>query len=154
MQDPFRSPTSPVKPAAPEKPAGEYFDNPYQPATSGSLPIESQSAERTWATFTHLSPLLNFVVTLPFVNILAPLIIWFVKRDTMPFVADQAREAVNFQITLAIAGVLCVPLFFLFGLGLVLGIALFVYSIVCMVLAAKAANEGKAYRYPLTIRLF
>jgi uncharacterized Tic20 family protein len=85
-------------------------------------------------------------------NIVGPLIIWLIKRDEMSFVSDQGREALNFNISMTIymmvAGVL---IFVLIGIPLmiVLGIAWLVLTI----LAAVKANEGVAYRYPLTLRL-
>jgi uncharacterized Tic20 family protein len=76
----------------------------------------------------------------------------------MPFVADQAKEALNFGITLTIA---CVGLLMLtilsLGIGAVLTIPLFLLiglgALVLVIIAAIKANEGVAYRYPLTLRL-
>jgi uncharacterized Tic20 family protein len=76
----------------------------------------------------------------------------------MPFVADQAKEALNFGITLTI---LCVALLMLtilsLGVGAILTIPLFLLiglgALVLCIIAAIKANEGVAYRYPLTLRL-
>src|SRR5690606_15888356 len=63
---------------------------------------EAPSAEaRQWALFAHLSALAGILI--PFGNILGPLIIWQIKKAEMPFVDDQGKEALNFQITVAIA---------------------------------------------------
>ena len=103
----------------------------------------------------HLSALLGGFLTGAFLGLgclLGPLIIWLVKKDTMPFVDDQAKEALNFNITVAIAAVICgVLMFVLIGFVLlpVLGIAWLVFTII----AAIKANEGVAYRYPFTLRL-
>lgn len=112
--------------------------------------------ERTWALLGHLSALSAFVTG--FGGIIGPLIVWLIKRDSMPFAADQAKEALNFNITVAIIGVVLVVFTIItFGIGLLLawpvGIALFVGWLVLTILAAVRANEGTAYRYPFTLRL-
>jgi uncharacterized Tic20 family protein len=118
--------------------------------------------EKKWALFAHLSVLAGGLITwgwaASFGSFLGPLIIWLVKKDTMPFVADQAREALNFGITLTI---LCVALLMLtilsLGIGALLTVPLFlligVGALVLVIIAAIKANEGVAYRYPLTLRL-
>ena len=112
--------------------------------------LDSNPESRMWAMLAHLSALSGFVI--PFGNIVGPLVIWLIKRDEMSFVSDQGKEALNFNISMTIymmvAGVL---IFVLIGIPLmiVLGIAWLVLTI----LAAVKANEGVAYRYPLTLRL-
>lgn len=118
--------------------------------------------EKTWALFAHLSVLIGGLVTYgwaaSFGSFLGPLIIWLVKRETMPFVADQAKEALNFGITLTI---ICVALLMLtilsLGVGAILTIPLFllvgIAALVLVIIAAVKANEGVAYRYSLTLRL-
>lgn len=129
-------------------------NDPYRTPTSSPTKLELgiDKEQRTWALAAHLSPLLGYVVPVPFFNILAPGIIWFLKRETMPFVDDQAKEALNFQITVFIAafisGVLTLVI-----IGIFLLIAVVIYSLVMMVLAAKAAQDGKQYRYPICLRL-
>ncbi|MFW6060673.1 MAG: DUF4870 domain-containing protein [Phycisphaeraceae bacterium] len=98
----------------------------------------------------HVTALAGFVI--PFGNVVGPLVIWLIKKDEMPFVADQAKEALNFQITVTLALFACGFLFFLIVPLLlipVIGIA----DLVFIIIAAMKANEGTAYRYPLTIRL-
>lgn len=117
--------------------------------------------ERQWAMFAHLSALAGAILTGHMFGwgcFIGPLIIWLIKKDTMPFVNDQAREALNFNITLAIIGlvllVLTIGTFFIGALltipvALIVGVTWLVFTIV----AAVKANEGVAYRYPLTLRL-
>jgi uncharacterized Tic20 family protein len=57
--------------------------------------------ERNWAMLSHLLALVGYFA-IPFGNIIAPLIIYLVKKDESAFVADQARESLNFQISLSI----------------------------------------------------
>jgi len=120
---------------------------------SGGSP---SSEERTWALIGHLSALSAFVTGIGM--ILGPLIVWLIKKDSMPFAEDQAKEALNFNITVALAGVvLFVFTIVTFGIGLLLawplGIALFVVWLVLVIVAALKANDGVAYRYPFTLRL-
>ena len=73
------------------------------PAPSGTPSAE----ERQWGLFGHLSSLAG-LFTGGIGNIVGPLIIWLIKKDTMPFAADQAKEALNFNITLLIASIVLI----------------------------------------------
>ena len=113
--------------------------------------------ERTWALLGHLSAFSAFIVA-GLGCVLGPLVIWLVKRDTLPFAADQAKEALNFNITLAIVGVAMVLLTIVtFGFGALLavpvGIIVGIAWLVLTIIATIKANEGVAYRYPFTLRL-
>ncbi|KQX98833.1 orotate phosphoribosyltransferase [Rhodanobacter sp. Root480] len=126
---------------------------PDNPPPSGEPPLGgAPSAEqRQWAMFGHLSALLG-LVTAGWLCFLGPLVIWLVKKDTMPFAADQAKEALNFNITVMIAAAISwILMFVLIGILLlgVLAVAWLVFTII----AAIKANEGVAYRYPFTLRL-
>ncbi|MFY8123518.1 MAG: DUF4870 domain-containing protein [Silanimonas sp.] len=106
--------------------------------------------------FSHLSSLSGLII--PLGNILGPLILWLVKKDTMPFVEDQAKEALNFNITLGIIGiVLTIITVVTFGIGAVLtvplGILLGIAWLVLTIMAGLKANEGQYYRYPFALRL-
>ena len=107
--------------------------------------------------FGHLSALTG-LFTGGIGNIVGPLIIWQVKKDTMPFAASEAKEALNFNISWLLWTLILVALAFILmivfiGVLLIpviaiLGIAWVVFSII----GGLKANEGKPYRYPLTIR--
>ena len=126
-----------------------------QPASTGGA-IDPQ--QRQWALFAHLSAL-SAVVTGGLGAIIGPLVIWLVKKDTMPFVDDQGKEALNFNITVGIAlvaltilGTILVIIlvgFLFYFLAFVVGI----YWLVMTIIAGMKANEGVAYRYPFTLRL-
>jgi uncharacterized Tic20 family protein len=107
--------------------------------------------ERKWAAFAHLAALAGIVV--PFGGaVLGPLIVWYMKKDTMPFVADQGREALNFQLTVLIASCAGIVLIFI-GIGIPLLILLFIVNLVLIWIATFNASEGVAYRYPISLRL-
>ncbi len=117
--------------------------------------------ERQWAMFAHLSALAGGLLTSAIGGwgfFIGPLVIWLMKKDEMPFVADQAKESLNFNITVsAIFLILLAMTILTLGIGilisgplmLIVGIA----ALVLIIMAAIKANEGIAYRYPLTIRL-
>jgi len=135
--------------------AGDVVTPP--PVPSGTPSAE----ERQWAMFAHLSALLGAIVTghmFAWGCFIGPLVIWLIKKDTMPFVDDQAKEALNFNITLAIVGLALLVLSIItLGLGLLIavpvGIIAGVAWLVLTIVAAVKANEGVAYRYPISLRL-
>lgn len=128
----------------------EYMTPP--PPPSGSPGAE----ERQWAMFAHLSAILGvFIGGLTFVG---PLVIWLIKKDTMPFVDDQGKEALNFQITVSIVMVALwvvtiFTIFLLSPLTIPLMMLVGLVALVFVVMAGIKANEGVAYRYPFAIRL-
>jgi uncharacterized protein len=113
-------------------------------------PEPAAKQERNWAMFAHLSSLLG-LIGIPLANIIAPLVIWQVRKDDMPFAADQAKECLNFQISMTIYALISFVLVLLV-VGIFLLIAVVIVDLVFTIIAAIKANEGTAYRYPLTIR--
>ena len=109
------------------------------------------SEERTWGMLSHLLALSGFI-GVPFGNILAPLIIWLVKKDQSQFVADQAKESLNFQISLIIYAIIGGILIIVLIGFLILGVVI-IGGIILTIIATIKANNGEHYRYPLTIRL-
>lgn len=106
--------------------------------------------ERQWAMFAHLSALVGVII--PLGSIIGPLVIWLIKKDTMPFVNDQGKEALNFNITVAIAAIVGWILCFILIGFLVLAV-LAIAWLVFVIIATIKANEGTAYRYPFALRL-
>ena len=78
------------------------------PATPATSAADVPKDQRTMGMLCHLLAFCGFVF--PFGGIIAPLVLWLVKKDEMPFVNDQGKEALNFQITVAIAVLICIPL--------------------------------------------
>ncbi len=122
------------------------YQNTTPPATSGSPSAE----ERQWGMFAHLSTLVGIII--PFGTLLGPLVVWLIKKDTMPFVDDQGKEALNFNITVFIALVVS-GILTLVVIGLLLLVVVGIAWLVLSIMAALAANKGEAYRYPMTLRL-
>ena len=88
-----------------------------------------------------------------FTGFIGPLIIWLIKKDQSPFVDDQGKEALNFQIACFLAFLVCIPLNFVFCLGTIIALVIMVVRIVFCVIATIQANKGIPYRYPLNLRL-
>jgi len=87
-----------------------------------------------------------------FTGFLGCLVIWLVKKDESAFVAQQAKEALNFQITLMIGGLIAAALTIIL-IGALLFPVLYILNILFSILGAIAASKGQSYRYPLAIRL-
>lgn len=111
------------------------------PVTSSEL--EASSDDRTWAMLAHLSMLIGAT------SVIGPLIIWIVKKDSSAFIEDQAKEALNFQLSALIASLVLAVTVCASPLILVVLIMSIVYSIQ----GGIAANRGERYRYPYTFRM-
>ena len=120
-----------------------------------------QRADRTWEVLAHLSALL-MLVGIPFGNILGPLVVWLLKRNDNPTVEDQARESLNFQLSLTLYyivafAVAALSIFLIVGIFLLpvvigLGILGMLFDVILVIMASIRAGNGELYRYPLTIR--
>ena len=124
------------------------MSDPNLPPVTPATPTEN---ERTWGMLAHLSALVGLVFPLVG-NILGPLLVWLTKRDQSAFVAAHAKEALKFNITVTLAGVVCGFLALIF-IGFLLGTALFIAWLVMTLVAAIRASEGVPYHYPLSLRL-
>jgi len=113
---------------------------PQQPPVAGQPPLRPDE-ERTWSLLAHLGGILF--------GFLPSLVVWLVFKGRGPFLDDQAKEALNFQITVTIAYIASAILFFIPFLPFVVWAANTVFCI----LAAVAVNKGEWYRYPATLRL-
>ena len=105
---------------------------------------------RQWAMFCHFAAFLGLVF--PFGNLLGPLIVWQIKKDLDPFVDAQGKEALNFQISVALAALLCF-LLMVVVVGFPLLVLVSIAALVLTIIAGIKANEGQAYRYPFCWRL-
>lgn len=106
--------------------------------------------EKLWAMLCHLSALVGFVI--PFGNVIAPLIIWILKKEEFPLVDDQGKEALNFQISITIYFIIGIILVFV-AIGIVILPLIGLFALIMIIIASIKANDGIKYRYPLTIRL-
>jgi uncharacterized Tic20 family protein len=105
---------------------------------------------RMWSMICHLAGLAGFIMPAAG-NIVAPLIIWQIKKDDYPFVDEQGKEAVNFQISISIYFIVSLFLCCI-CIGAFLVAAVIIVFFVFLLIAAVKANNGYHYRYPLSIR--
>lgn len=105
---------------------------------------------RTFGMLCHLLALAGFII--PFGNIIGPLVMWLLKREEHPFVDDQGKEALNFQISMFIYFIVAAILTIIV-IGIPILIALGIFWLVIIIVAAVQANAGTTYRYPLNLRL-
>lgn len=117
------------------------------PEGEGMVTVDKDS--RMWAMLVHLTGA-SILVGVP--GFIGPLVIWLIKREDMPFVDREGKESLNFQITLAIVYLISTPLAF-FCIGFITAGVAWIMNIVFCIIAAVKANNGEAYRYPLTLRL-
>jgi hypothetical protein len=100
--------------------------------------------------FAHIGTFSSMFV--PLGNIIAPIVIWQIKKHESDFVVDQAKESLNFQITLMIYALISFLLVFII-IGFFMLFALILFSLIIVIVAGVKANEGEHYRYPMTLRL-
>lgn len=86
------------------------------------------------------------------VGFLGPLVLWLIKKDQSPFVDDQGKEALNFQITVFIAALVSALSMFI-CIGFVLLPAVGIANLVFCIIGGIEANKGTLYRYPVCLRL-
>lgn len=107
--------------------------------------------EKTFAILSHVFGLGGFIF--PFGNVIGTLIWWSVKKDQSEAVNDQGKEALNFQITVGLAYLACLPLVWLFGLGAILMVGVAIANVIFIVLAIIAVSNEERYRYPFSLKL-
>jgi uncharacterized Tic20 family protein len=125
---------------------------PYQPAAPVAAAPLTEAEDRQWASFAHLGGILGF---------LPSLIIWLIFKDRGRLTAVEAKEALNFQITLVIGyvaiNILSVFLAAVtFGIGAILSLlilVLWILGVVFSILGFTQAKDGQHYRYPYALRL-
>ncbi|ACZ31216.1 conserved hypothetical protein [Xylanimonas cellulosilytica DSM 15894] len=152
-QPSYGPPSGAYPPPGPYPPGGQYPPGHYPPPGGYYAPPPplAEHDARTWASAAHWAPLVLLIVTSGSLAWAAPLIIWLVFRHRSWLVDDQAKEALNFQITLVIA-VIVGAITLVFIVGIIILVAALVLSIVCGIQGAIRANNGEPYRYPICIR--
>ena len=141
--------TSPAP--APPPPVGEPTPGAQAPTMPYATPMgnvyqgpEPDKDSRTMAMLCHLLAI--------FTGFIGPLVIWLIKKDQSPFVNDQGKESLNFQITMLIAHLIGAATWCIF-IGILVTPALIIVNLIFCIMGTMAANDGKAYRYPFALRL-
>jgi len=113
------------------------------PAAPASAAPLTPAEDKQWASFAHLGGILGF---------LPSLIIWLVFKDRGEKTNVEAKEALNFQITILFAYIVGSILSLVF-IGVFISLAAWVVSIIFSIMGFMKVNEGGSYRYPFAIRL-
>lgn len=148
-QDAGATPSPPPPPGAPGAPAAPgAWSGPTGPPAAH--PSGLPSDVRNWGMAAHLSSFVGVFVggVAAFVG---PLAIWLLKREEHPFIEHHAKEALNFNLSILLYGVVS-GLLVLVLVGIPLLVAVVVVYVVFTIIAAVKAANGEGYRYPLTIR--
>ena len=144
VENPAQNDQTPQEAPTPE-PAAETE----QQAPSAEGPSKDA---RLWATLCHIAAFAG-LLGIPFGSILGPLILWLIKRADFPFVDQQGKEALNFQISITIYFIAAMPLLCGGPLVLLVWFPLGIVDIIFTIIAAINANNGQDYRYPICLRL-
>jgi uncharacterized Tic20 family protein len=126
---------------------GPNDQTPPEPAATPAGETQAQEVSQNARNMALLCHLLGF-----FTCFIGPLIVWLIKKDDDPYIDQQGKEALNFQITVTIASivggilsVVCIGLLILAAVGIL--------DIIFVIMACIASSKGQAYRYPVSIRL-
>lgn len=110
---------------------------------------EPDSKERSMGMLAHLAGYAG--LAFPFGSVLGPFLVYILKREESAYIEDQAREALNFQLTMTLAFLVSIALMFIL-VGFVTILVVGVWWLVGTAIGATKANAGEWYRYPATIR--
>ncbi len=109
---------------------------------------QPKGSDKIWSMLCHLSALTGMVG----IGIMLPLVVYLAMRHESEYLAQNAKEALNFHISIFIYAICCIPLVFLL-IGFPLLILIGVGTLVLSIIATIKASDGECYRYPLTLRL-
>ena len=110
-----------------------------------NAPLPPTGSDKIWSILSHLSMWMG-------VGILLPVVVYLAMKNDSQYVASNAREALNFHLSLFIYTLCCIPLVFVV-IGIPLLIIMAIAAFILAIVAAVKAADGGCYRYPLTIRL-
>jgi uncharacterized Tic20 family protein len=135
--------------------AGSCAPDQSGPPKSGAYEPETKPGdqERTLALICHLLPFCGFLApAIPGVNLIAPLVLWLLKREGNPFLDAHGKEVLNLQLNLAVVFFVCALTFWLL-IPIAVAVATAITALVFIIKAAMATSEGKLYRYPFIFRV-
>ncbi len=142
---PATNPEGNRAPVSPNESTGA--PGPYNPPAGPPAAALNPQEDKQWASFSHFGGVFGF---------LPALVIYVVFKDRGRFTRQESQEALNFQITVAAAVVVCLVLGLIPLIGILFSLVLlglWIAMIVFSVLAGISANKGVAYRYPVAVRL-
>jgi hypothetical protein len=104
--------------------------------------------DRQLLVITHLSQLVTLVTG--FGSLIVPLIIWATQKEKVSQMDAHGKNIINFQLSLIVYCIICIPLILLFGLGLLGFLVLGIVAIIFPVINAIKASNGENPTYPLS----
>ena len=107
--------------------------------------------DRQLLMLTHLSQLLDLVTGIG--GFIVPLVIWLTQKDKVLGMDTHGKMILNFQISLFIYSIIAIPLIFLFGIGILVFIAIGLMALIFPILNAVRVNNGEIPSYPLSIQI-
>ncbi len=107
--------------------------------------------DRQLLVITHLSQLVTLITG--FGSLIVPLILWVTQKERVYQMDSHGKSIINFQLSLIIYAIVCIPLILLFGLGILGFIVLGVIAVIFPIINAIKANNGEAPSYPLSLNL-
>lgn len=110
---------------------------------------QRESQTRQWAALLHLSMLAGYLIV-PMAGLVAPIVIWQIKKDELPDLDEHGRNATNWIISSIIYAIISGILVFVL-IGIPMLIAVLVCDIVFPIIAAAKSNKGEVWKYPCTI---
>ena len=108
--------------------------------------------DRQLIVVTHLTQLLDLITG--FGGFFIPLVLWLTQKDRIFDMDEHGRSIMNFQISMFIYAIICIPLIFLFGLGILGLIAVGIFCLIFPIINAIKASNGESPYYPLSIKIF
>jgi len=112
---------------------------------SPAQPAGPPGQEKIWTILCHLSAWFGLALLLP-------LVVYLAMKEDSDYVAANAKEALNFHLSVLIYSLCCVPLMFVF-VGIPLFFIIWIGALICAIIAAVRASDGGCYHYPMTLRL-
>lgn len=128
------------------------MNEPYEsPAPEQPAPAGDDKETRTWAMILHLSVLSGLIV--PFAGLVVPIVIYLIKKDSMPGLVPHAHVVFNWMISAVIYAVVGIVLTVIL-IGVLVLIAVAILTIVFPIIGGIKASEGEVWPYPLSIKVF
>ena len=105
--------------------------------------------DRQLLVLTHLSQLITLVTG--FGSLLLPLVLWLTQKEKVYQMDTHGKNIINFQLSLIVYCIICLPLILLFGIGLLGFLVLGIISVVFPIINAVKASRGESPTYPLSL---
>ncbi len=107
--------------------------------------------DKSVLVITHLSQLLDLITG--FGGFIVPLILWLTQRERVLAMDEHGKSIMNFQISMFIYAIICIPLTLLFGLGALGLIGIAILCFIFPILNAIKASNGETPSYPLSLNI-